>query len=182
VPDDLVVHLNRDGPHAITVEPQFSADGPFDVVLRNHGPALHVHLHLDDDLSRGATLGSTNHYVNEGAVRRVRVRVAEPIRPTEGRLKLVTGYGSRTEYVRLALAEPEPARRQVRVDETLGRPRPTATPEPLLDAAAIPVLALGGIAVLVVAVGGVLFGGPAAVVGGLVVLVGLAVALALRFG
>jgi hypothetical protein len=180
VPDDLVVHLNRAGPHSIEAEPpQFQAGGPFDVVLRNHGTALHVHLHLDDDLSRQATLGTTNHYVDEGAVRRVRVTVAEPLEPVDGRLKLVTGYGSETAYARVDLAEREPDERQVRVDEALGQPRPSDAPEPLVDADDLPVLALGAIALLVAAVAAVLIGGAAGVLGLLIVLVGLAVAIAL---
>ena len=180
MPDDLVVHLNRDGPQSLAAEPpRFAADGSFDVVLRNHGTPLHVHLHLDDDLSRRAELGSANHFVDGGAVRRVRVTVAEPIDPVEGRLKVVTGYGSRTEYVTIALAEPEPEARHVEVDEALGQPTTQAPPEPLVDVGDLPVLALGAIALLVALVAAVIVGGPEAVVGLLVVLVGLAVALAL---
>ena len=180
MPDDLVVHLNRDGPHSITVEPpRFEAGSAFDVVLRNHGRALHVHLHLDDDLSRQATLGTTNHYVGEEAVRRVRVTVNEPLEPVEGRLKLVTGYGSETEYVRIELHDVEEEPRRVRVDEALGRPTPTEEAEPLLDVRSLPVVALGAIAVLIAAVAAVLIGGPTAVLGLLIVLVGVAVAVVL---
>lgn len=180
MPDDLVVHLNRDGPHSIGVEPQrFVAGGPFDVVLRNHGAALHVHLHLDDDLSRQATLGAANHYVGESSVRRVRVTVDDPLDPTEGRLKLVTGYGAETEYARLTLDDTTTTERQVRVDEALGQP-PTTEPEPpLVDVNDLPVVALGGIALLVAIAAAVLLDGPATVVGLLIVVVGLAVAAAL---
>ena len=178
MPGDLIVHLNRDGPHSIEVEPrQFVADGPFDVVLENHGAALHVHLHLDDDLSAEATLGTANHYVEEGAVRRVRVTVDEPLRPVEGRLKLVTGYGSETEYVRIALEEVEPEERTVRVDEALGQPR-TAPPESdsLPGAGNLPTLALAVLAVVVALVAAVLIGGPTSGLGLAVVVVGVAVA------
>lgn len=180
VTDDLVVHLNREGPHAIAVEPRtFEADGSFDVVLRNHGTALHVHLHIDDALSRRATLGNANHYVDEEAVRRVRVTVAEPLEPTEGRLKLVTGYGSQTAYVTVSLDDGDPEPGRVRVDEALGTPRSEPPPEPLVDADDLPVVALGGVAVLVAVVAAVLIGGTAGVLGLLIVLVGLAVAVAL---
>lgn len=183
MPDDLVVHLNRDGPHSIEVEPpHFRAGGPFDVVLRNHGSALHVHLHLDDDLSRQATLGTTNHYVDEEAVRRVRVTIADPLESVDGRLKLVTGYGSETAYARIELADIEPEDHQVRVDEALGQPPTSTEPDPLVDAGDLPLLALGSIAVLVAAVAAVLIRGPAGVLGLFIVLVGLAVALVLVRG
>ncbi|MDZ7702578.1 MAG: hypothetical protein U5J98_11255 [Halobacteriales archaeon] len=184
MPDDLVVHLNRDGPHSIGVEPrQFVAGGSFDVVLRNHGTALHVHLHLDDDLSAEATLGTANHFVEEGAVRRVRVTVDEPLQPVEGRLKLVTGYGSETEYVRIALEDVEPEERHVRVDEALGQPTPAPVDdEPLLAAGDLPTLALGAVAVLVALVAAVLIGGPASGLGLAVVLVGVLVGWAVLRG
>ena len=183
VPDDLVVHLNRDGPHSIAVEPpRFEAAGPFDVVLRNHGRALHVHLHLDDDLSRQAALGTTNHYVNEEAVRRVRVTVEEPLRPVEGRLKLVTGYGSETEYVRISLSDVEQEPRHVRVDEALGHPPPARDTEAGVDLGGLPVLALGAVAVLIAVAAAVVVGGQTAGLSLLVVAVGLAVAAALLRG
>ena len=178
-----MVHLNRDGPHSIGVEPrQFVAGGPFDVVLRNHGAALHVHLNLDDDLSPRATLGTANHFVEEDAVRRVRVTVEEPLEPAEGRLKLVTGYGSETEYVRIALRDVEPEERHVRVDEALGQPKTADEPDPVLGADDLPTLALGTIAVLVALVAAVLVGGVQGALGLVVVLVGLGVAWALLRG
>lgn len=181
MPADLVVHLNRDGPHSIAVEPRrFEADGPFDVVLRNHGAALHVHLHLDDDLSGQATLGTTNHYVDEDSVRRVRVTVDEPLDPVEGRLKLVTGYGAETAYVTVTLDEAATEERQVRVDESLGQPRhPGPESGPLAGLGDLPVLGLGAVAVLVAIVAAVIIDGVTAVVGLLVVIAGLAVAVAL---
>ena len=181
--DDLVVHLNRDGPQTLAAEPpRFATGGSFDVVLRNHGTPLHVHLHLDDDLSRRAELGTANHFVEAGAVRRVRVTVDEPLDPVEGRLKVVTGYGSHTEYVTVTLAEPEPERRQVRVDESLGQPTRSPAPEPRFDAGDLPLLAVGGVALVVALVAAMLIGGVEAVVGLLIVVVGLVVAVALLRG
>ncbi|MFB6352939.1 MAG: hypothetical protein ABEJ92_02525 [Halobacteriales archaeon] len=180
MPDDLVVHLNRDGPHSIGVEPrQFRADGAFDVVLRNHGAALHVHLHLDDDLSSHATLGTANHYVDEDAVRRVRVTVDDPGEPVTGRLKLVTGYGSETAYARVTLAEAGQDDRRVSVDEALGRPAGAADSGESLEATDWPVLLLAVLAVVVAGVAAAVVGGPAAALGLFVVVAGLAVAIAL---
>jgi hypothetical protein len=166
VPDDLVVHLNRDRPHAIEVEPQrFVADQSFDIILRNHGAALHVHLHLDDDLSHQAVLGTVNHYVDEGAVRRIRVTVDQPVERSEGRLKLITGYGSETEYVRIALEDVEPTDRRVRVDEALGEPAGQSAPEPLLDATELPTRVIGAIAVLIGLAAAIWVGGAVAGIG-----------------
>ncbi|MFB6360012.1 MAG: hypothetical protein ABEH59_01685 [Halobacteriales archaeon] len=162
MPDDLVVHLNREGPHSIEIEPQrFVADQSFDIILRNHGAALHVHLHLDDDLSSQAVLGTVNHYVDEEAVRRIRVTVDQPVEPTEGRLKLVTGYGSETEYARIALEDVEPAERHVRVDEALGEPATPDEPAGPFAETSLPSVAIGAIALIA----GL---GVAVVIGGLV--------------
>jgi hypothetical protein len=160
----MVVHLNREGPHSIEIEPRrFVADQSFDIILRNHGTALHVHLHLDDDLSSQAVLGTVNHYVDEEAVRRIRVTVDQPVEPTEGRLKLVTGYGSETEYARIALEDVEPVERHVRVDEALGEPATPDEPPTLPSDTSLPSLAIvavalvAGLAVAVV-VGGLVAG------------------------
>lgn len=180
MPDALTVHLNRESPHSIDIAPAvFETDGSFDVVLTNHGAALHVHLHLDDDLSTQATLGAANHYVDAGAVRRIRVTVDEPLDPVKGRLKLVTGYGSETEYARIVLQDIEPEDRHVRVDESLGQPASRDTPEPLLDATVLPTLAVGAVAVLIALIAAVLIGGPTSGLGLVVVIVGLVVAWAL---
>lgn len=127
MPDALTVHLNRESPHSIAVAPAvFETDGSFDVVLTNHGAALHVHLHLDDDLSRGATIDSVNHYVDSDGVERVPVRVRREEMPAEGRLKIVTGYGSETAYASVTLDEVSEKKPPVQVDERLARPSETA--------------------------------------------------------
>jgi len=182
VPGSLAVHLNRDEPHAIEVaNPSFEADSDFDIVLRNHGAALHVYLNLDDDLARVAELGTANHYVDEESVRRVRVHVNETGRPVRGRLKIVTGYGSETEYVTLSIVSTGPDERRVRVDEQLGQPQPKPE-EPVIDPDRLPVIALGVVALLVAILAAIMIADPVVLVGVLVVILGVSVAGAILWG
>lgn len=182
MPGSLDVHLNRDAPHSIEVaQPSFEVDSDFDIVLRNHGAALHVYINLDDDLATVAELGTANHYVDEEAVRRVRVHVEELGRPVRGRLKIVTGYGSETEYVNLAVVSPGTNERRVRVDERLGEPQPKPE-EPVLDPDRLPVIALAAVALLVAVLAGVVISDPVVLVGVLVVILGVAIAGAILWG
>ena len=174
---DLEVDLSRDSPHAIDVANAFRADGSFDVVLDNHGAALHVHVHADDDLSRAVDIPTTNHFVEEGTVRRVSVGVDETVLPAEGHLKIVTGYGSETEYVNVTIEEPDDGP-SVAVDERLGRPKPT-TEEPSLRPEHLPLIGLALVALLIAAIAAALLGDTVVLVGTLVVLLGIAVAVGL---
>ncbi|MFC6724322.1 hypothetical protein ACFQE1_08045, partial [Halobium palmae] len=103
--DPLSVALNRDRLHHVEVEERYVADGPFVVELTNHGEAMHVHLHLDDRLSRVAKLEANNHYVEEGATVAVQVGANPQSEPVSGKLKVVTGYGSETTYVDVTVEE-----------------------------------------------------------------------------
>lgn len=187
--ETLPVHINRSGTHAIEAPPSFRATGPFVVELHNHGPSTHVHVHLDDDLSRVAAVGADNHYVEQGSPRPVEVRVRDAPRPVEGRLKLVTGYGKETAYVAVDVEEPRETDQGVAVDESLGRPkRPDLadTDESPLGALATfgaltdswPVVALGGVAVLLALVALAVSDAAAVGVGVLAVLAGVVAAAA----
>lgn len=100
MPDELVVDVNRGSPHEIDVETdRFEPSGAFDVRLRNHGKATHVHLALDGELARATTLPETNHFVDTDAELTVPVGVVSDLRPAAGRLKIATGYGAETAYV-----------------------------------------------------------------------------------
>lgn len=180
--ESLVVELNESGPQSIDVAaPSFTAEGPFQVVLDNHGAALHVYLQLDDDLARSLTLGAVNHYVEEGSTRRVRVEVDEPQPEITGRLKIVTGYGSETEFVSVTVREPDPEADRVQVDESLARPKPKpqASAEPAVDPQSLPIAALGALAIVVALLAAMAVGGGLPLVAILIVLVGAAVAVAL---
>lgn len=179
----LTVHVNHDRPQAIEAETDtFRTDGRFVVALENHGRPVHVHLHLDDALSTVASLETGNHYVDGNSVTEIPVAVEGSRRPVSGKLKVVTGYGARTEYVDVELIEPEEADEHVRIDETLARPkRESGEPDagPLGTSPVgrnVAIAALGGFALLLaVAVASVTASGTV-LVGSFAVLVGVGVA------
>lgn len=179
--DTLAVDVNRDGPHSIDVAPSFHVDGPFEVVVENHGSALHVHLQVDDDLAQAVSLSANNHFVKQGSVRRVTVDVDASKLPVRGHLKVVTGYGSETEFVTVTVDEPTEEETGVDVDESLGQPRPrpeaaSAEERPgRLDLDDAPVVALGALAVVVALLAALAVGGDLPLVAVLVVLLGVAV-------
>ena len=101
--DSLDVAVNRQGLHTLEVDDRFDADGSFVVELTNHGEATHVHLHLGDDLSEIARLEASNHYVESGRSRRVRVRALRPDEwpadTVRGKLKVVVAHGNTRQFV-----------------------------------------------------------------------------------
>ena len=181
--DSLVVELNREGPHSINVASNaFHPTGPFEIVLDNHGAALHVYLQLDDDLAGAVRLSAGNHFVQQERIRRVQVDVDESQAPVRGRLKIVTGYGSETAFVTITVEEVDETADRVAVDESLGQPRPRPEPESgggLLDRTGTPVVALGVLAVVVALLAALALGGGMTLVAALVVLVGAGVGVAL---
>ena len=179
MPATLEVDLNADEPYAVEVaEPAFRAEGSFEILLHNHGTALHVHLHLDDDLSRAARLGAANHFVEPEEIARARVRVDESRLPTEGRLKIVTGYGARTKYVTVKLEQPHEVESRVRVAERLARPRPRpANRGPVVSREYLPLAALIIVALVVAAVAVLLIDDPVVLLGVVAVLVGIGFAV-----
>ena len=126
MPDQLVVHLNREGVYEI--EPasgSFETDRSFEIVLYNHGQAVHVHLRLDETLSSVAAVEESNHFVDTESTEVVQVHLADGHSAVEGALEIVTGYGSGTELVDVRIDEPrDPSEPTVAVDESLARPQP----------------------------------------------------------
>ena len=121
--DTLAADVNRTGIQTLSVPDAFETDGSFTVELRNHGEATHVHLHLDDALSAVAELDAGTHYVEADATRPVRVSVLEKDRQetVRGKLKVVTAYGSNTNWVDVTLT---PTKKQpVDVDPELSKPQ-----------------------------------------------------------
>jgi hypothetical protein len=175
VPDVLTVHLNRDGPQSIEAPRTFDATGSFDVVFENHASACHAHVGLDPALSKVATVRTPNRFVEEGLSRRVRVDVASGERPVEGRLELVTGYGSTTEYVTVSLQDPETADSGVTVDERLGQPQSSPS-DTGIDPERLPLLAFLGVAALLAVLVAVTVQNVLVTAGVLVVLLGVAAA------
>ncbi|SFR44071.1 hypothetical protein SAMN04487947_1472 [Halogeometricum rufum] len=127
--ESLRVELNGDGLHAISAPPSFSVAGAFDVLLANVGQAVHVHLHLDDDLSRVARLETGNHYVEGEESQRVRVETNPGSEAVSGKLKIVTGYGAETAYVDVTVHPTPDTKPGIDVDETLSKP-PKRDPDP----------------------------------------------------
>ena len=158
--ESLRVELNAEGLHAIDAPPSFSAAGEFYVVLENSGEAVHVHLHLDDDLSNVARLDAGNHYVEGGDSQHVHVATSPGPEPVTGKLKIVTGYGAETAYIDVTVNPTPDSAPGIDVDEELSRP-PKREPEPSLAeelADALPAratLPLAALLLLVLVVAGV---------------------------
>jgi len=185
VTDTLPVHVNRDQLHGLEVPNEVEVSGSFDVVLQNHGESVHVHLHLDDDLSDIATLSANNHHVASDSTRRITVEVSESD-AVRGKLKVATAYGATTRYVDVILTEPEPETQDVTVDESLSKPQPRASPTRTGDRTVdvfdvsirpeIGVLVLGAVALAVAVAAALLFENTVVLLGSFVVLAGVLVA------
>lgn len=179
--DSLVVAVNRDGLHTLAVPAEFEAEGPFVVEINNHGEPAHIHLNLDDRLSKVARLKATNHYIEGGERRRIEIETKDPSEwPSEtihGKLKVVVAHGQETHHVNVKL---RPATASgVRVDPELAKPKSEPDPETPPVLRALPVVVLGSVAVLL-AIGAIFAGdGVDLVIGGLaLVAAGLSAAAA----
>lgn len=183
MPDEFTVHISRDELHAIEIPASFETDGSFDVVLVNHGTALHVHLHLDDALSEVATLDANNHYVEGGTSRAVRIGVDTERLPDDGvfgRLKIVSAYGSQTRWVDVELTPPQPATGQVRVGESLMEPPEPEPESPDADTSPeLAVLVLGGLVLVVAVLTALILQNALVTAGAAAVVVGVVAALVL---
>ena len=175
--ETLLTHINRDGLHHIDVAPSFETDDSFSVSLANHGAPIHVHLHLDDNLSDVASLSAGNHYIEANSTEAVPITVHDG--PARGKLKVVTGYGAETAYVDVDIAEIDPEKDSIPVDESLSKPRqkPVQSDTDASELARnIPLIVLG-IMALVLGLGvGVLVDWVLALFGAITVLVGIGVA------
>ena len=184
----LSVDLNRDGLHRIAAPSEFETDGPFEIRLRNHGEAIHVHLNLDEELSTVGSLGESNHYVAPYSRRSVEIDTKRTDAPVTGRLKVVTSYGAESAYTTVTVSPPGTVTERVTVDERLAKPQ-RSEPEPstlgerlaAIDTDDIsPRVAAGSmLAVCVILVAGALVQNTAAFVGSLAVIAGVVAALAI---
>ncbi|TQQ81017.1 hypothetical protein EGH24_07645 [Halonotius terrestris] len=185
----LTVDLNEDGLHSIAAPSTFETGGPFEIELDNHDEAVHVHLNLDDTLSTVAHIRANNHYVEPNRSRSVTVDVEPRGTDISGRLKIATGYGSEVVYTTVTVTPPDEEPHRVDVDESLSVP---ATPEPeepslaelladngMLPGEAGPVIVIGLVAIALSAVAAATIESPAVLAGSLIVLVGVAVAVAI---
>ncbi len=183
MPDELPVHVSRERLHSLEVPPSFETRDSFDVVLVNHGESLHVHLHLDDDLSQVARMDASNHYVEGDSRRLVRVDVDADAIPEDGlfgRLKVASAYGSETRWIDVELEPPREEQNEVEVDEALAEPQPREpepSPESPLARPEVPVLGLGVLALAVAVAAAVFVQDQLVLLGSLAVLAGVLVAM-----
>jgi len=180
VVDSLPVHVSREELHSLAVPTSFETTGSFDVRLINHAESLHIHLHLDDDLSRVAQLDAGNHYVEGNSERYVRITVdPDRVEGEEllGKLKVASAYGSETRWVDITVRQPDRDENTVEVDESLATPQPKTDGQELSVPPAVPMLALGGLALALFAAATVLFDGTVVLLGAVVVFAGVLSAL-----
>ncbi|ELZ20591.1 hypothetical protein C475_20048 [Halosimplex carlsbadense 2-9-1] len=182
--DTLPVHVSRDSLHALEVPDAFETDGSFDIGVVNHGGSVHVHIHLDDDLSEIATVEAGNHFVDSESKRAVHVSVQGAGEAT-GTLKIASAYGAETRYVTVRITEPDEEESTVEVDESLSQPQPRepdaggngAATAALAASPQLVVLALGVLALGVAAALALLVDEVVVVAGALAVLVGVLAAV-----
>lgn len=153
--DTLGVAVNRDGLHTLAVPDSFEADGPFVVELENHGEGTHLYLNLDDRLSEVARIRATNHYVEADETRAVDIEARDssewPSDTIRGQLKVVVAHGQETHYVDVTF-DRTPDKQPVEVDPELSHPQTDETSNDRSLLQALPVVVLGGVA-LILAVG-----------------------------
>lgn len=151
----LTVHLNRDRLRDVDVPASFVADEPFDVVLENHGEGAHVHVQLDESLSRVARLRTDSRYVEDDATARIGVDTQTVEEPVTGAMTISAGYGAETETVDVRIDPPRADGYGIDVDERLAQPQteerepPDAETLALLALAVVTLLAAGAVAVSV---------------------------------
>ena len=187
---EVTVNVNRRS--ATALEPERTAletSDSFRLSLQGHESPAHVHCRLDGDLEQIASLDGANYYVEPDGVTVVPIAVdADAIdRPVDGRLEVLTGYGSESVTIDVTVVPGPP---DVNVDESLAEPA-RSEPEPTalervigraaavsgLDSGTIAVLALGVIALGIGALTAASIGGPVAAAGLTIVVAGVAVAL-----
>lgn len=199
---EITVHVNRGAANTLESDVEaIETDRKLSVVLRGHERPAHVHCRLDGDLDRVGRIDQTNHYIGPDDVTTVPVDVdgSAVDEPIEGRIEVVTGYGSEALGIDVTLRPP----REIDVDESLSRPPRRQSQgrsadgsdgenggrslEDVLvavglDSTTLAVLALGAFALLVAVATAATIGGLAAMIGLVFVLVGVGVAVWLVLG
>ena len=183
MPDDLEVCIGREGVHELDAPSTFAAEESFRIRIRNSGRPVHVHLHPDETLAQATSVKGGNHYLEADESLTIPVTVDAELDPDDrrsGTLRLVAGYGAAETEIAVELRSP--AASSVTVDERLAGPRSTESgpgvASRVLDRPAGPVLALGGLAVLVAVLSAAIVRTPAVIAGAAAVIVGVAVAVA----
>jgi hypothetical protein len=179
----LTVRIGHDSLHAVEAPERFEATGDFAVAVDNDGRAVHVHLAPDDALASAVSIPESNHLVDGDGSLKVPIRVATD-RRVEGELEVVAAYGAESRAVEVAVGPEQtetttvdPNRAAIRSESARSglRDRFAAVTG---DSGAIPpgLVALTALAALAAFVAALVVGGTAAVVGVLVLLLGVVVA------
>jgi hypothetical protein len=104
VSESLPVELNADSVHAVDAPETFTARGPFHLELSNEGGAVHVHVHLGEDLSRAVRLREVNHYIESDETVRIPIGTVSGHGEVTGHLEIVTGYGAERKRIEVTIA------------------------------------------------------------------------------
>ncbi len=181
--DEVTVHVGRNGTDTIAADTRtLETTESFGIVLESHDTPAHVHCRLGGDLAHVATLEQSHYYVEPDEGTYVPILVDDVDADVAGTLEVSTGYGAASVSIDVTVTPGPPP---VEVDETLAQPRPSE-PEPTvlerlstasgLDAGTIGLVVLGLVALGVATATAAVVGGPVALVGVLVVVVGIGVA------
>lgn len=183
--ETLPVAVNRQELHDLEVPTSFETADSFVIAVTNHGEAVRVHVHLDEELSRVADVDTNNHYVEANSRTEIPVSV-HGTGPARGKIKVVSGYGATTRWVDVRIDEPEDS--GVVVDDDLAKPTPAeereddqpATIGAIAEHPTVPLAGLAAVAVLVAVVAALTFQSQFVVAGAsIVVLAVLAAAVQL---
>ncbi len=155
------------------------------MTLQNYGDSSHVHLRLDGDISQVARIQSGNHFVPAEAERSVPVEVRPVDETVTGTLVVSTGYGANERVVTVAVNPPVQREKSVDVDEQRASGRAASDPgktvrtvvSDLQREGALPVVGLGALAVVLALAIGIVVDSPLALVGSVLITVGVAAAL-----
>lgn len=183
MPEPLEVRVGRETVHELDAPSTFAAEESFRIRIRNYGRPVHVYIHPDETLAQATSVEGGNHYLETEDSLTIPVTVEAGLDPGDrrsGTLRLVAGYGAAETEIEIELRSPTAS--SVTVEERLAEPRSTesgsGSGSRVLDRPAGPVLALGGLAVLVAVLAAAIVRTPAVIAGAAVVVVGVAVAVA----
>lgn len=170
----LPVHLNRAEPRDVATEAAaLETDRSFVLEFENHGDSLHVHVQLDEALDDVADPAASQVYVEEGETRNLEITVDPDHPDVEGELTLSTGYGKTETTIDVSLTD----RRKdggptVAVDESLSEKREQADTASGPEGEDLREFALATVGVLVAAAIALLVSDSAAIVVGVLAVLG----------
>lgn len=176
--------VGRDSPEAIEAPETFEATDTFGIDVDNHGRDVRIHVALDDDLARVASLPENNHHVESDGSVTVPVEVHSE-RTHTGTLTVATGYGREDHAVTVTVTPEEPETpveptpsHQGATESDSGRSALAVVGDVLDGHRDTPVglLALAGLAVVVALAAATTVGGVVGLAGGVVVLLGVTAA------